>query len=166
MDTGRAFGLRSVAGQAAKTLLEPLRGTVSLCVANLDTDYTNVAANNYLMSYGATLPPYNLNLALTSSLPWGFDLSLNMQMTSQNPFTATTNGVDLSGTGVSSSTPLPGLQYSCLNLTCGKSDLTKAVAAFNSTYAGTKALTAPLSRPTKYPRITSWAIRPSTRTFV
>lgn len=53
--------------------------------------------------------------------------------------TATINRVDLSGTGVSSSTPLPGLQYGCLNLTCGKSDLTKAVAAFNSTYAGTKA---------------------------
>lgn len=33
------------------------------------------------MSYGATLPRHNLNLALTSSLPWGFDLSLNMQMT-------------------------------------------------------------------------------------
>ena len=47
--------------------------------------------------------------------------------------------MDLSGTGVSSGTPLPGLQYGCLNLTCGKSDLTKAVAAFNSTYAGTKA---------------------------
>jgi hypothetical protein len=114
-------------------------GQLSYALQNLDTDYTNVAANNYLMSYGATLPRHNLNLALTSSLPWGFDLSLNMQMTSRNPFTATTNGVDLSGTGVSSSTPLPGLQYGCLNLTCGKSDLTKAVAAFNSTYAGTKA---------------------------
>ena len=114
-------------------------GQLSYALQNLDTDYTNVAANNYLMSYGACLPMLNLNLALTSSLPWGFDLSLNMQMTSRNPFTATTNGVDLSGTGVSSSTPLPGLQYGCLNLTCGKSDLTKAVAPFNSTYAGTKA---------------------------
>jgi hypothetical protein len=62
-----------------------------------------------------------------------------MQMLSRSPFTATTNGVDLSGTGISSSTPLPGIQYGCLNATCSKSDLTKAVAAFNTNYAGTKA---------------------------
>lgn len=59
-------------------------GQLSYALQNLDTDYTNVAANNYLMSYGATLPRHNLNLALTSSLPWGFDLSLNMQMTSRS----------------------------------------------------------------------------------
>jgi hypothetical protein len=116
-----------------------IQGQLSYAFQNLDTDYTNVAANNYLMSYGPTLPRHNLNLAATSNLPWGFDLSLNMQMLSRSPFTATSNGVDLSGTGISSSTPLPGLQYGCLNVTCSKSDLTKAVTAFNSTYAGTKA---------------------------
>jgi hypothetical protein len=62
-----------------------------------------------------------------------------MQMISRSPFTATTNGVDLSGTGVSSSTPLPGIQYGCLAVSCSKSDLAKAVANFNTTYAGTKA---------------------------
>jgi hypothetical protein len=116
-----------------------IQGQLSYAFQNLDTDYTNVAANNYLMSYGPTLPRHNLNLAATSNLPWGFDLSLNMQMLSRSPFTATTNGVDLSGTGISSSTPLPGIQYGCLNATCSKSDLTKAVAAFNTNYAGTKA---------------------------
>ncbi len=116
-----------------------IQGQLSYALQNLDTDYTNVAANNYLMSYGPTLPRHNLNLAATSNLPWGFDLSLNMQIISRTPFTATTNGVDLSGTGVSSSTPLPGLLYGCLNVNCSKSDLTKAVAAFNATYAGTKA---------------------------
>ena len=116
-----------------------IQGQLSYAFQNLDTDYTNVAANNYLMSYGPTLPRHNLNLAATSNLPWGFDLSLNMQMLSRTPFTATTNGVDLSGTGISSSTPLPGIQYGCLNATCSKSDLTKAVAAFNTNYAGTKA---------------------------
>jgi hypothetical protein len=116
-----------------------IQGQLSYAFQNLDTDYTNVAANNYLMSYGPTLPRHNLNLAATSNLPWGFDLSLNMQMLSRTPFTATTNGVDLSGTGISSSTPLPGIQYGCLNATCNKSDLTKAVAGFNTNYAGTKA---------------------------
>jgi hypothetical protein len=116
-----------------------IQGQLSYAFQNLDTDYTNVAANNYLMSYGPTLPRHNLNLAATSNLLWGFDLSLNMQMLSRSPFTATTNGVDLSGTGISSSTPLPGIQYGCLNATCSKSDLTKAVAAFNTNYAGTKA---------------------------
>ena len=116
-----------------------VQGQLSYAFQNLDTDYTNVAANNYLMSYGPTLPRHNLNLAATSNLPWGFDLSLNMQMLSRTPFTATTNGVDLSGTGISSSTPLPGIQYGCLGVTCSKSDLTKAVAAFNANYAGTKA---------------------------
>ena len=116
-----------------------IQGQLSYAFQNLDTDYTNVAANNYLMSYGPTLPRHNLNLAATSNLPWGFDLSLNMQMLSRTPFTATTNGVDLSGTGISSSTPLPGIQYGCLGVTCSKSDLTKAVAAFNANYAGTKA---------------------------
>jgi Carboxypeptidase regulatory-like domain len=115
------------------------QGQLSYALQNLDTDYTVVAANNYLMSYGPSLPRHNLNLAGTGRLPWGFDLSLNMQMLSRSPVTATTNGVDLSGTGVSSSTPLPGLQYGCLNLTCSKADLSKAVAAFDSTYAGTKA---------------------------
>ncbi|HEX6894241.1 MAG TPA: hypothetical protein VF146_03155, partial [Bryobacteraceae bacterium] len=112
---------------------------LSYAFQNLDTDYTVVAANNYLASYGPTLPRHNLNLAGTGRLPWGFDLSLNMQMLSRTPFTATTNGVDFYGTGVASSTPLPELQYGCLALRCGKSDLTKAVADFNAKYAGTKA---------------------------
>ncbi|HYL38107.1 MAG TPA: carboxypeptidase-like regulatory domain-containing protein [Bryobacteraceae bacterium] len=116
-----------------------IQGQLSYAFQNLDTDYSNVAANNYLMSYGPTLPRHNLNLAATSNLPWGFDLSLNMQMLSRSPFTATTNGVDLSGTGVASSTPLPGIQYGCLGVTCSKSDLAKAVANFNAKYAGTKA---------------------------
>jgi len=115
------------------------QGQLSYAFQNLDTDYTNVAANNYLMSYGPTLPRHNLNLAATSHLPWGFDLSLNMQMISRTPFTALTNGVDLSGTGVASSTPLPGIQYGCLAVSCSKSDLSKAVDAFNANYAGTKA---------------------------
>src|SRR5579883_681792 len=112
---------------------------LSYALQNLDSDYTVVEANNYLASYGPNLPRHNLNLAGTANLPWGFVLSLNMQMISRSPFTATTNGVDLSGTGVASSTPLPELQYGCLALGCSKSDLTKAVADFNAKYAGTKA---------------------------
>lgn len=115
------------------------QGQVSYALQNLDTDYNVVAANNYLMSYGPSLPRHNLNVAGTARLPWGFELSMNMQILSRNAFSALTNGVDLSGTGVSSSTPLPGIQYGCLGVSCSKADLDKAVAAFNSTYAGTKA---------------------------
>jgi hypothetical protein len=38
-----------------------------------------------------------------------------------------------------SNTPLPAIQYGCLAVRCGKSDLTKSVEAFNANYAGTKA---------------------------
>jgi hypothetical protein len=34
---------------------------------------------------------------------------------------------------------LPAIQYGCLAVRCSKSDLTKAVEAFNANYAGTKA---------------------------
>lgn len=115
------------------------QGQVSYALQNLDTDYNVVAANNYLMSYGPSLPRHNLNIAGTGRLPWGFELSMNMQILSRNAFSALTNGVDLSGTGVASSTPIPGIQYGCLGVRCSKADLDKAVAAFNSTYAGTKA---------------------------
>ena len=76
---------------------------------------------------------------MTTHLPLRFDLSLNMQMISRTPFTAFTSGGDLSGTGVSSSTPLPGIQYGCLAVGCSKSHLAKAVASFNANYAATKA---------------------------
>ena len=115
------------------------QGQLSYALQNLDTDYNVVAANNYLMSYGPSLPRHNLNLAGTGNLPWGFELSMNMQMISRNAFSALTNGVDLSGTGVASSTPLPGIQYDCLGVRCSKSDLSKAVAAFDAAYAGTHA---------------------------
>ena len=47
------------------------------------------------------------------------------------------NGVSLTGDG-STSAPLPGLAFNCLNYGCGKSDLERAVTAWNTTYAGTK----------------------------
>ncbi|MBP6823737.1 MAG: hypothetical protein KA368_19460, partial [Acidobacteria bacterium] len=42
--------------------------------------------------------------------------------------------VDLDGDG--NDEPLPGLGYNCINRGCGRSDFEKAVAAFNTTYAG------------------------------
>ena len=45
----------------------------------------------------------------------------------------------MSGTGATSSGPLPGVPYNCFNDGCGKSELAAAVATFNSTYAGGKA---------------------------
>ena len=69
----------------------------------------------------------------------------------------TISGYDLNGAG-STTLPLalavPGLGYNCFNAGCGKSDLTKAVAAFNSTLVGTKdargTVIKPISLPSDY----------------
>ena len=46
-------------------------------------------------------------------------------------------GIDLSGSGISN-TPLPGIPVNGLKRGSGKADLSKAVANWNSTYAGKK----------------------------
>ncbi|MFZ3343020.1 MAG: hypothetical protein WA213_19220, partial [Terriglobales bacterium] len=71
--------------------------------------------------------------------PFGFSLSLNSQIISRTPVVPLTTNVDLSGTGATSSGPLPGLSYSCAGITCGQSAIAQAVASFNATYAGQKA---------------------------
>jgi carboxypeptidase family protein len=95
--------------------------------------------NNYFQSYGQSLARQNLNVAGVVQLPWGFEFSLNNSYISRTPVMPVTTGVDLSGTGAVASGPLPGLPYNCGGITCGKSQIAAAVAAFNSTYAGTKA---------------------------
>jgi hypothetical protein len=111
----------------------------SYAYQNLNTDYNSVNLFNYTESYGPSLARQNLNIAAIMNLPYGFSLTMNTQMISRTPVTAVTTGVDLSGTGVVSNTPLPGLSYNCLGISCSKADLAAAVTQFNSTYAGTKA---------------------------
>jgi hypothetical protein len=126
--------------------------TVNSAVANLD---------NYFASYGPALPKHNLNVAAVVDIPWGFKVSVNSSIVSANPANPIITGIDLNGSG-NTSFPLaeavPGLTYNCFNYGCDKSDLTKAIAAFNANVAtastGKKALngaTIPtLSLPSDY----------------
>jgi len=111
----------------------------SYALQNLNTDYNTVNLYNYMESYGPSLPRQNLNIAATVQLPWGFELTMNSQMISTTPSSIVTTGVDLSGTSVVTSTPLPGLPYNCAGISCSESQVAAAVAAFNTKYAGTKA---------------------------
>jgi hypothetical protein len=122
----------------AKRFSNRYQFTASYAYQNLNGIAGIVNYNNWFQSYGPLMPRQNLNISGTVNLPWGFELSLNSSMQSRNPFTALTTGVDLDGTGATSSTPLPGLPYNCLNITCGRQQLIAAVANFNATYAGTK----------------------------
>ena len=110
--------------------------TASYALQNLNTDYNSVNLFNYMQSYGPSLPRQNLNIAAIGNLPWGFQLTMNSSIVTRNPVEVVTTGVDLSGTGVVTGTNLPGIGFDCF---CSKSQVASAVAAFNSTYAGTKA---------------------------
>jgi hypothetical protein len=110
---------------------------------------------NFMAGYGQYLPHHNLNVAGTVDLRWGFTISVNSSIISRTPATPSVGSLDLPGTvPAGSSEPLPGLAYGCLNAGCSKSDLTNAVNAFNTTYAGTKNANGgtinPLALPSDY----------------
>jgi hypothetical protein len=102
-----------------------------------------VNMNNYMSTYGPNLARHNFNLAGTIDMPWGIKMSINSSMISATPANPVIAGIDLNGSG-NTTFPLalavPGLSYGCFNAGCGKDQLTTAVATFNSTLAGTKAL--------------------------
>jgi hypothetical protein len=104
-----------------------------------DEKSTSVWDNlHYESGYGSVLPRHDLNFAGIFNMPWGFQLSMNEFFLSRTPFTPTVPNLDLPGTSPSgSSEPLPTIKFNCLNAGCGISDLKKAVAQFNSQYAGT-----------------------------
>jgi hypothetical protein len=70
-------------------------------------------------------------------LPWGFQIGLISTMATQGPQMAYVSGVDLTGSGITT-TPLPGLGFNCLNRGCGQSELAAAVANWNTTYLNKK----------------------------
>jgi hypothetical protein len=108
---------------------------ISYAWQNLNSE-TVVNLNDYMQGYGPTLAHHNLNVAGIGQLPRGFELSVNSSYVSRTPVEVTTTSVDLSGTGATSSGPLPGLPFRGLP---SRSDLAAAVTAFNSKYAGTHA---------------------------
>ena len=78
-----------------------------------------------------------LNISGVVDLPWGFQLGLISSSSSSGPTMPSISGVSLTGDG-STSAPLPGLAFNCLNRGCGKAELATAVASWNQNYAGKK----------------------------
>jgi hypothetical protein len=113
-------------------------------ISNLD----NLNAN-----WGPTGARHILNLSGIVDLPLGFQIGVISAMSSRGPLTPSVPNIDLDGDG-SSSTPLPGVDFNCFNRGCGKDDLTQAIAAWNSTYAGKRdarnRLIPTLGQPTNY----------------
>lgn len=92
-------------------------------------------------SYAPVLNRHTLNVAGSVFLPWGFELSMNASGISKSPVNVTIASLYQVGTAPASTSgaqPLPTLPLNCLGLTCGKTELTAAVSAFNTTFAGTK----------------------------
>ena len=101
--------------------------------------YTSVVNyNDYFQANGQQLAHQNLNVSGIAQLPWGFELSLNSSIITRTPVMPALTGVDLTGTAAVTGSPLPGLPYNCAGVTCSKSQVAAAVAAFDATYSGTK----------------------------
>jgi hypothetical protein len=92
--------------------------------------------SNYASTWGPQGSRHVLSIVGTVDLPWGFQLGFISSNSSKGALMPVVSGIDINGNG-SGITPLPGLSYNCLNDGCGKSDLAKAVANWNSTLAGT-----------------------------
>ncbi len=90
---------------------------------------------NYDSTWGPQAARQILNVVATIQLPWGFELGIVSSSSSKGPIMPVIGGYDLNGNG-SGSTPLPGLSYNCLNISCGPAQLAGAVASWNATYAG------------------------------
>ncbi|HEY4381592.1 MAG TPA: carboxypeptidase-like regulatory domain-containing protein [Acidobacteriaceae bacterium] len=107
---------------------------VSYAFQNLNSQSV-IDFNNYKAGYGPTLAHNNLNAAGIVELPVGFQLSVNSSFITRTPVLISA-GYDLTGTGATTASPLPGLAYRGLP---SHSEIAGAVTAFNAKYAGTKA---------------------------
>lgn len=121
-----------------KRLSHRYQFTGSYAYQNLNALSNIVNLFNWFQSYGPLIPRHILNVSGVANLPWGFELSVNSAITSRNPVAPILPGIDLSGANATQSSPLPGVDYRCFPVSCGKEDLVKAVNTFNSTIAGTK----------------------------
>jgi hypothetical protein len=96
-----------------------------------------VDLDHWNASWGPQGARHILNLSGIVDLPWGFQFGMISQTSTRGPVMASISGVELTGDGTTTQ-PLPGLAYNCLNRGCGKSELEAAVAAWNQSYAGKK----------------------------
>jgi hypothetical protein len=110
------------------------------------TESAGVNLDNYMAGYGPVLARHNLNIAGVVSLPYGIKMSVNSSIISATPVNPTISGIDLNGSGNTTAYPLfeavpnAGLSYNCFLAGCSKDQLASAVATFNSTLAGKKAM--------------------------
>ncbi|MBS1876910.1 MAG: TonB-dependent receptor [Acidobacteria bacterium] len=88
-------------------------------------------------SWGPQGARHILNLSGIVDLPFGFELGVISSSSSRGPVMAFVSGVDLTGSGVST-TPIPGVPFNSFNRGSGKAELAQAVANWNTTYAGKK----------------------------
>jgi Carboxypeptidase regulatory-like domain len=124
-----------------KRLSKGVQFTASYQLANERADVGPWDLTHYASAYGDVLPRHTLNFAGSWALPWGFQLATNMSFISRLPVNPVVNSLFLPGTvpaSTSGAEPIPGQQYQCWGVSCGKSQLQAAVANFNTNIAGTK----------------------------
>jgi hypothetical protein len=76
-----------------------------------------------------------LTVSAIADLPWGLEVGLISSTSSAGPVMAFVANVDLTGSGIPT-TPIPGIPFNGFNRGSSQADLAKAVANWNSTYAG------------------------------
>jgi hypothetical protein len=92
-----------------------------------------VDLDNWFASYGPQGARHILNVSALVELPLGLRLGFISASASRSPVMPRVTNVDLDGDGITTE-PLPGVAYNCFNRGCGKSDLERAVQAWNTTY--------------------------------
>ena len=94
--------------------------------------------NNFAQSWGPQGGHNVLNISGVVDLPWGFQLGLISSTATPGQIEPTVGGVDLNGSGAGTTTPLPGFPLNGFNNGASFSQLTSAIANWNSTLAGTQ----------------------------
>jgi hypothetical protein len=89
--------------------------------------------DEYNKTWGPQGARHLLNVSGLVDLPWGFQVGVISSMSSRGPINPMVSGVDLDGDGTTSE-PLPGLSWNCVNRGCGKEDVRRAVAEWNTKY--------------------------------
>ncbi len=88
-------------------------------------------------TWGPQQARHILNISGVVDLPWGLQLGIISTNSSMGPTMAFVGNADLNGDGTTAE-PLPGLSWNCINRGCGKSEVERGVATWNSTFAGKK----------------------------
>ncbi len=109
--------------------------TVSYALTGQSGINTIVDLDQYFASYGPQGARHILNVSALVELPLGLSLGFISASSSGSPVMPSVANVDLDGDGTTTE-PIPGVAYNCFNRGCGKSDLDRAVQAWNSTYSG------------------------------